>query len=438
MLIQFKIANFKCFKDEAILSMRAATHLKNDAKQHRFSPIANKPDYQLLPSAAIYGANASGKSSIVQALYTMRQMVLHSGNESNSTTELPSFAHRLHTTSIQEPTLFEIIFLHHNIKYRYGFAIQKNPDAVVEEWLYTSDTTKQKQKEVEVFYRKEQDFDAHNSFKIGNSISKQGMVRPNALWLSVAAQFNDPIATNVQMWWQKCYTLSGMKTEYKQFTAKESQKDPVFKKQVLELMQAADLGILDFDIVDIPDEEIANLPKVIRDLLADKKVQMGKSIKTHHQVYNEYNLPTDVAFFDMDTDESDGTMKYFALAGPLLDALQSGDILVVDELESQLHPLLTQKIIDLFNKPQSNPNGAQLLFTTHNTYLLESMPRDQIWLTEKENYGAATLVAVSDYQVRENENVQRNYLLGKYGAIPYLQLFDSIRTLPQKPHPTDA
>jgi AAA15 family ATPase/GTPase len=436
MLIQFKIANFKCFKDEAVLSMRAATHLKNDVGQHKFSPIVNKPDYQLLPSVAIYGANASGKSSIVQALSVMLQMVLHSANESNSTTELPSFAHRLHTISIQEPTLFEIIFLHHNIKYRYGFAIQKNPNAVVEEWLYTSDTTKQKQKEVEIFYRKEQDFDAHSSFKIGNTISK--MVRPNALWLSVAAQLNDPIATNVQMWSKKCHTLSGMRTGYKQFTAEESQKNPIFKKQVLELMQAADLGILDFEVADIPDEEIANLPKVIRDLVADKKVQMGKSIKTHHQVYNEYNLPTDVAFFDMETDESDGTMKYFALAGPLLDALQSGDILVVDELESQLHPLLTQKIIDLFNKPQSNPNGAQLLFTTHNTYLLESMPRDQIWLTEKDNYGAATLVAVSDYQVRENENVQRNYLLGKYGAIPYLRPFETITTSPQKPQPTDV
>lgn len=140
----------------------------------------------------------------------------------------------------------------------------------------------------------------------------------------------------------------------------------------------------------------------------------------------------------MDTDESDGTIKYFALAGLLLDVLRSGDILVVDELESQLHPLLTQKIIDLFNKPQSNPNGAQLLFTTHNTYLLESIPRDQIWLIEKDNYGAATLVAVSDYQVRENENVQRNYLLGKYGAIPYLRPFETIITSPQKPQAADV
>lgn len=436
MLIQFKIVNFKSFKDEAILSMRAATHLKSGVAQYKFSPIANKPDYQLLPSSAIYGANASGKSSIVEALSFMLQMVLHSGNESNSTTKLPSFAHRLHTTSTQEPSLFEIIFLHHNIKYRYGFAIQKNTNAIVEEWLYTSDTTKQKQKEVEIFYRKEQDVTAHSSFKIGNTVGKKGMVRPNALWLSVAAQFNDPIATNVQMWWKKCHTLSGMRTGYQQFTAEESQKNPIFKKQVLELMQAADLGILDFDVADLSEEEM--LSKIIRGFLDDKKAHIGKSIKTHHQVYDEYNLPTDVVLFDMNTDESDGTIKYFALAGPLLDVLRSGDILVVDELESQLHPLLTQKIIDLFNKPQSNPNGAQLLFTTHNTYLLESIPRDQIWLTEKDNYGAATLVAVSDYQVRENENVQRNYLLGKYGAIPYLRPFETITTSPQKPQAADV
>lgn len=296
MLIQFKIVNFKSFKDEAILSMRAATHLKSGVAQYKFSPIANKPDYQLLPSAAIYGANASGKSSIVEALSFMLQMVLHSGNESNSTTKLPSFAHRLHTTSTQEPSLFEIIFLHHNIKYRYGFAIQKNTNAIAEEWLYTSDTAKQKQKEVEVFYRQEQDFNAHSSFKIGNTVGKKGMVRPNALWLSAAAQFNDPIATNVQMWWKKCHTLSGMRTGYKQFTAEESQKNPIFKKQVLELMQAADLGILDFDVADLSEEEIGKLPKVVRDLLDDKKAYIGKSIKTHRQVYDEYNLPTDVVF----------------------------------------------------------------------------------------------------------------------------------------------
>jgi AAA15 family ATPase/GTPase len=422
MLIQFKTANFKCFKDEVILSMRSSNYIKEYKDHNTF--VATE-SLNLLKCAAIYGANASGKSKLIDAMGIMRTMMIKSSKESEATKPIAIYSHSLNAVSINEPTLFEIIFVYKNAKYRYGFEI----DALVRsEWLYYTSTDKQRNAEIEVFYRDEQDFGKPDKlFKIGGEIAKKKMVSKNTLWLSAAAQWNDPLSQNIMEWLTKFNILSGISTTYEGFTIKQSQKSELIKQQILKMLQDADLGIKNFRIEEVDFDNLpTNMPENLKTFLLKYKKKVFGSVKTIHQVYNEFNIPISETYFDMDDDESAGTKKYFALSGPILETLENGGVLIVDELESQLHPLLTLKIIALFNSPQ-NKNNAQLVFTTHDTNLLNnSLRRDQIWFTEKKHYGAATLYSLSDFMPmpRSDESLSKNYLSGKYGAVPYLGDFE--------------
>jgi len=338
---------------------------------------------------------------------------------------------RLNTDSIKSPSEFEVIFLYENTQYRYGFEVDQQK--VVAEWLYQ----KPKTKEIELFFRDEQDFDIHpKNFKKGAIAVKEGLVRDNALLLSLAAQLNDEIAINVITWFKSLKTISGLKEEGYQGYTMSRTKEPKTKLRILELLKAADLGIQDIKLELLDIEQLpTDLPKEIRERIIrqtkeDNSELVSDVLTTHKQYNSNKNHISDINF-SMEADESSGTRKFFALTGPIIDVLENGYILVIDELDSKLHPNLVCKLVSLFNSKELNPKNAQLIFNTHDTNLLSSglFRRDQIWFTEKDKFGAAKLYSLSDFKtesVRKNEAFEENYIRGKYGSVPYLGFFESL------------
>ena len=307
---------------------------------------------------------------------------------------------------------------------------------MVSEWLFHRPKTK----EIELFFRDEQNFEAVHSklFRIGARLVKDGMVRQNALLLSVAAQFNDPLALRIFDWLSKFNVISGLQEEgYEGFTIGRVMNNDG-KNVILDFLNAADLGINDVKILkieqesDLPDAMPGRLKELLIQKMRENDGHILGGMKTLHHKYDVNGNQVGTAEFEME-EESSGTQKYFALSGPIIETLQSGDTLVVDELESKLHPNLVAKIVELFQSPKTNPHNAQLIFNTHDINLLSSgfLRRDQIWFVQKDRYGASSVYSLADFktdQVRKEDNFEKNYVNGKYGAVPYLEDFEEALT----------
>lgn len=423
MLVQFSIKNFKTFRERATLSMIASNYDK-DTREEENVTHDDKFNLRILKSAVIYGANASGKSKFLDAMLFMKYFVINSSSSTQLGDPIRVSPFRLNTTSINEPTEFEIIFIHNKEMFRYGFEITQ--EKVHTEWLYH----KPKTKEVELFYREGTDFDSHpRNFSIGQMLQKGNLVRPNALMISVAAQFNDKVAARILSWFDNFRGLSGLDEDPYQGYTMGRTNDPLIKKRIISLLNAADLYIKDIQLEHVGEENLPDdMPKKIKEKIL-RDIREGSSkyysdVLTSHRVYDELNNHVSDTEFSMEDDESTGTKKFFALTGPILDALDRGLILIVDELDSKLHPNLVGSLVSLFNNKRVNKNNAQLIFNTQNTNLLESglFRRDQIWFTQKDRYGAAKIFSLSDFksEVRKGENFEDNYIRGKYGALPYI------------------
>lgn len=429
MLVQFSVSNYKTFREKAVLSFIASNYDKETReKENVVTDVKFK--LRLLKSAVIFGANASGKSKLLDALLFMKRFVLDSSKYSQKGDPIQVDPFRLNSESEKLPSEFEVIFIHNEVMYRYGFEVNK--EQVTSEWLYY----KTNLKEVELFYRDHQTFEPHSrNFSKGLTVIKQDLVRDNALLLSVAAQFNDTISIAVMDWFQKLKTISGLREEgYKGFTVGRTE-NPDYKNKILELLKSADLGIQDLKIVPLdPNSLPVDMPrelkeKIIRDISEDN-AKYFSDIITFHNKFNNKGQLTGRTDFSLDEDESSGTRKFFALTGPILDVLENGYTLIVDELDSKLHPNLVCKIVSLFNSESLNLKNAQLLFNTHDTNLLSSglFRKDQIWFTEKNKKGEVRLYSLGDFksdEVRKNEAFEDNYIKGKYGAIPFLSFFEN-------------
>jgi AAA15 family ATPase/GTPase len=422
MLLQFSIKNFKTFKDKVTLSFIASNYDKGTREDENIY-INEKFGLRLLKSAVVYGANASGKSNLFDAMGFMKTFVINSSKESQKGESIGVEPFRLGADTENEPSEFEAIFLFNNILYRYGF--EATQQMIFSEWLFYKPETK----EIELFYREDDNFDIHErNFSKGKAIVKEGLVRDNALLLSVAAQFNDKTAIDIIDWFKRFQPISGIDdSSFPIFTMWKS-KDAKFKEKVLELLKVADLGIHDFNFQQMDIENLyKDVPKEIRNGLNEIKEDLFKVLTTHKQ-YDSNKTVVDNRVFSLDNEESAGTAKFFYLAGPILDALENGYTLIVDELDASLHPNLVCKIVSMFNSKEFNKKNAQLIFNTQNTNLLSSglFRRDQIWFTEKDKYGEAKLYSLADFKkIRKNESYEDKYIKGKYGAVPFLGFFDN-------------
>lgn len=433
MLVQFSVKNFKTFKEKATFSFIASNYDK-DTREEDNVFLNSQFNLRILKSGVVFGANASGKSKFLDALTFMKRFVRISSKDSQKGDKITVEPFLLNTESEKAPSEFEVIFIFKKALYRYGFEVNKKK--IISEWLYRKMTAK----EVEIFYRDYQEFDIHKrSFRKGNTLIKEDLIRDNALMLSVAAQFNEKISVNIVQWFNNLGTISGLREEgYEGYTI-ERAKEPKFKHKILELLKAADLGIQDLQIEML---DVNNLPKDMPKELKEfiiKRIQEGgnpefiSDVLTSHKKYNKNKKIVGSVNFSLDDDESFGTKKFFALTGPILDSLENGHTLIIDELDSKLHPNLVCKIVSLFNSKEYNPKNAQLLFNTHDTNLLSSglFRRDQIWFTEKNKFGEAKLYSLADFksnEVRKIEAFEDNYIRGKYGAVPYLAFFDDFIT----------
>ncbi|MEW5988623.1 MAG: ATP-binding protein [Chloroflexota bacterium] len=423
MLIEFTVGNYRSFKEPVTLSMVATKARARNKQRDEDNVFAADEDLNLLKSAAIYGANASGKSNLIRAIGFMRAFVVASSIATQAGDLLDVEGFRLSMETIHEPTHFEIVFLNQGTQYRYGFEV--NREQVMAEWLYHIPSTR----EAKLFLREGNSFTLSNAFREGRDVIDK--TRDNALFLSVVAQFNGPIAQIVLRWFRELRVVSGLDdTVSRKFTESSLEGDN-HREAIVNLVKKLDLGIdglsleedefvyqLLMDTARSIGERATMAPERVREL----KASVRSVVRTHHKVFDAEGQPVSQEVFDIDQHESEGTQKLFALAGPLIDTLKNGRVLVIDEFDARLHPMITCEIIHLFHSREINPHNAQLIFTTHDTNLLsnEIFRRDQIWFTEKDRQGATHLYSLVEYKVRNDASFEKNYIEGRYGAVPFI------------------
>jgi len=413
MIVQFSVGNFLSFKDIVTFSMVASAR-----KEHlETNTFIAKEKLRLLKSAVIYGANASGKSNLVRAMRFMRDFTLKSSSDEGQI-KVTNF--KLSAETDNKPSLFEVIFIHETIRYRYGFQVDR--EKIVREWLFYVPI----RKETLLFVREEDTFDIGTHFKEGKGIEQR--TRPNALFLSVVAQFNGEISLKITKWFKKSFKIMAPLIDIKliPFTL-ERLKDEEFRRDILKFLKEADLGIEDINLEETR-IKYEDMSEEVRTRLGPDGQLFNVKIQTSHPKFDNENKLLPSVKFELGAEESEGTKKFFALSGPFLHTLKTGNILVVDELDAKLHPNLIRFLVSLFNSVENNPHNAQLIFVSHNTNLFNRsvFRRDQIWLTEKNKYGATDLYSLVEYKVRNDASFEKDYIAGKYGAIPLTKQNDSL------------
>jgi uncharacterized protein len=424
MLIEFSVGNYRSFKEKVTFSMVAANLVSQDKNLDSNNVFAVDGELSLVKSAAIYGANASGKSNLAKALQFMKWFMVNSSKETQSTERIGVERFRLSTETDDQPSFFEIVFLLDGQQHRYGFTV--NQERVLSEWLYYVP----KARETKLFDRQNDDFNITKIFK-ADGIGER--TRDNALFLSVSAQFNVKKSEAILQWLtHQFHLISGLNDErLLKNTINSLVKEN--NNEIINLLGKLDLGIDGIQIkqLRIGSVDFGDIPEILsyalkKDFLSEDSTI--DNILTMHQKFNESGEPVSLEEFILEREESDGTQKIFALASLLIDTLKNGAILVIDEFEARLHPLMSRAIVEIFNSNKSNPRNSQLIFMTHDTNLLnkEIFRRDQIWFTEKDRYGATTLYSLAEYNVRNDASYGSDYIKGKYGAIPYIQGAESL------------
>ena len=424
MLIEFRTANCLSFKEMAEFSMLASKDKTNeDSNTFLFNGS------RFLKSAAIYGANGSGKTNFVQAIDFMRDLVL-------GISPVRNYAYRLDKTMKEEPSFFEVIFIKDDKRYRYGFELSRKN--VLSEWLFYVPTTR----ETTLFTREKQNITIGRSFKEGKVLSDS--VKSDKLFLSFVAQLDGAkVAQSIIEWFKDMSVMSGLDSDVSDtvnILSEKGKSSEKRKKQVLDILHRFDIQIEDITIKErdfvplVPPSgsDMSDQMKVVIEslnTLMEKEGggKMPPQVITHRKTY-ENGKESGLEEFDLQWYESDGTKKLFALAGSLAQSLETGQTIVVDELESKLHPLVTKEIVKLFNSKISNKKNAQLIFTTHDTNLLQGnhFRRDQIWFTEKDKFGSSHLYSLLEYKPRKDASFQKDYINGRYGAIPYIGDFNGL------------
>jgi len=380
MLVQFSAKNYRSLKDKVTLSLLAGAD-----KEHTGDLISTEGKKQLIPVAAIYGANASGKSNILLAMKTMQDMITGASAQLLKEKKLPydPFILPKHRSAL--PTEFEIIFYYYNIKYAYSFSYDSKQ--ILTEYLYHWPNGR----EALIFSRENGKFEFRENANEQTVLA--GRTPANKLYLVSSNEWNAPQTELAYKWFaEKLIPYDDQITP--DMTVKASETD-LHNKMIKKELLLADLGIIDFDV-------------------DENGVIMLHKLSCEDGVYG-FALRLER--------ESKGTQRFFARIGPWINALEKGGVLFIDEIEASLHPMLTRRLVEMMQNPDINTNHAQLIFTTHDVMLLDLtlLRRDQIWFTDKDPKTLATeLFSLWDFSVRKGENIRKGYLQGRYGAIPFL------------------
>ena len=417
MLIQFRFKNFKSFRDDTILDLSAT-------KITEYSDRIISVGYEkILPMAAVFGANASGKSNVIEAFRYMVTYVIESFSYGGDPEEKKTKRKKLKytpflfdTTSREAESSFEVYFMdteEYGVKsYNYGFTL--NEGGVVEEWLNSKAKTAREYRQV--FYRNGDELDLS-----GLPAKSQELIRISlnreALIISLGAKLKIAKLKSIRDWFYKI-NFANFGNPYENvflssLIPERFAEDKMVQDKVVAYFSTFDPSIIGFHVEVMKGED---------------EDQKHVKIDAVHRVVNgkAISIPLE--------EESDGTLKMFALYPAMQDTLENGGVLFIDELNARLHPLLVRNFLITFLNPEINTNHAQLVFTTHDSWQLSNnlLRRDEIWFTEKDKDGVSTLYSLADFvdedgiKIRKDESYEKNYLLGKYGAIPTLKYFDML------------
>ena len=424
-LVEFRATNARSFKGEVRLSM-VSTTLSEPQFVRKVPWREGGRLLSILPVAGVFGANASGKSNLLEIMHDMRRHVLYSFRHGRPGGGMSRKPYLLDQESTKAPSRFEIEVVVNGVLHWYGFAL--DDERVIEEWAYRYP----KGKAARLFNRDEE------GTRLGPTASSKGravldILRPNALFLSTAASANHPDLLPLYNWFENNLLLADAETYANRITFTAAMLDDErCREAVLGLLKAADLGITGARQVTMDTAERERLQRFLRVLHEDEESDEEHMLSFDPVMgVNLIHLGENGEFEMDEDDESRGTLIWFALAGPVLRALESGSTLLVDELDTSLHPDLAQELLRIFQDPDTNTRGAQLVFNSHDVRLLgdatgrRPLGRDQVWFTEKFNDGTTHLVPLSDFEPRKQEAIAKRYLEGYYGAKPIVSIGDS-------------
>ena len=415
MLIEFAVSNFRSIKEEARLSLVAGPDKKlEDSNVAAKEPAHGARPIRVLRSAAIYGANASGKTNLLRGLKVMRDIVL---NSSANLEELPVTPFRFDPACQSEPSWFEVVCIVDNVRYQYGFSATRHE--VIDEWLYAWPSGR-----MQVWFERTRGVTPGTSkWTLGGKLAGDRQVwrratRSQALFLSTAVALNSEQLSSLYNWFRERFkVIVGYRDVSPRFSIEYC--DTGDRSGIVDFLTASDLAVTDIRIVDktasseaVENGSASSGPRVKMDVEAVPDVFL--------QHRPDGGEPTDL---DM-SEQSDGTRKMFALAGPWIDSLARGNVIVLDELHDNLHPELVRFLVGQFHDPAANRHDAQLIFSTHDTSILDRdlLRRDQIWLCGRDDRLQTSVVPLSDFRARRNdENLERAYRAGRFGALPYVR-----------------
>ena len=413
MLVQFSFKNFKSFKDESTLDLSAAS-----IKEHQYNLIELSPDNRYLKIAAIYGANASGKSNVLEAFDFMSDYVVHSlildGDDKDDDRNIrehlsvPNFL--FSNSSKNQPSEFEAFFIINNTEYQYGFILDNKK--IHSEWLYSRRINSKK---IDTLFER-----INNKFVFGPRMLKaeifKDSVNDRTLFLTLTAKTKISISKRILDWFKKSLVINFGDIDFENFMSHrispELIENMVYKKKLEQFLIAIDSGITGIRVEEVNGKGCKNNECTVF------------SIHNTDEVGKYAELPL--------SQESSGTLKMFYLFDFFWNIMQQGSVLFVDELNAKLHPLLVRHIINMFHDSNVNKNNAQLIYTTHDIFALtkDTFRRDEIWFTEKSEKGISSLYSLVEYKLEDNVKVRndatyyKDYMMGRYGAIPLLKEFN--------------
>lgn len=435
MLLEFKVSNYRSIGDEQILSLMPAPKQREHPQN-----IITKGKYSALNALSLYGSNGGGKSNILKSMSLLDKLVNNSARTS-STTRLPYDPFLLREGWIDKPTTFEISFVIGDNRYRYGLAFTAYE--VEQEWLFR----KSLGREVSLFERDRDIIEVSSGYNGSKKIIDAAIeaTRTNALFLSTCDILNIEEAKSIMQWFGHFSMIDGLNTDMEEIRTVELWQQEKYKQKIKAYLATLSLNILDVDVTtkDFDESELPDdMPKYLKEELA--RTLQGKQSYTvfaKHRIYDENSNPTSrTHMWKWDERESSGAKKAFQLSGPVLWALTNGGVLIIDEIEAKLHPILTLNTIDVFLNKESNPNNAQLIFATHDTNLLSysKLRRDQIYFAEKNKWESTEMYSLSDFvyfgekngefrteKERPDTDKEKRYFEGRYGAIPALGNFQN-------------
>jgi hypothetical protein len=423
MLIEFKVANFRSIREEQKFSL-VAENSDKDLPACVIDPqLPGLSGVRFLKGAAIYGANASGKSNILKAILFIARFVTRSATKIGPGDPTGTEPFKLDRDSRSKPSVFEITFVAHGVRYVFGCSL--TPKRVVEEYLvaYPKGSPQRWYHRTYDESTKEYRWETPSAnFK--NDKALQEKTRENSLYLSVGPQFNHAQLLPVFEWFE--VGLRFLRLSF------EEGLDPGFtvslladaeqKERLVQILRSADFGIVGTQLRKRPisiDNVKKHLPPSVLAELEEGNLLPRSRLEVKLTHAGEGQVPVAL---DLLSEESAGTQRFFALIGPWLDILDHGYTVFIDEIETSIHPILVKELLKLLFCEKNNPKGAQIVFTTHNPVLLDStlMRRDQVWFTEKSPSGTTHLYPLTDFSPRKGEALAKGYLAGRYGAIPFL------------------